>query len=185
VNQGSGNLGASILAALVKSSKFNVAVLTRLSSTNQYPADIRTIISDYSHASLVNAFKGQDAVISVLGAGGLGDESKVVDAAVAAGVKRFIPSQFGSNTQNQKACELLPILGGKTSVIEHLKKQEVHGMSWTGITAGLAFDWVGYFFITMILTSAIRTIDSDHVANCSIRDFVLDCWASISTNARH
>jgi hypothetical protein len=104
---------------------------------------------------LVEAFKGQDVVVSVLGAGGLGDESKIIDAAVTAGVKRFIPSQFGSNTQNKKACGLLPILSGKAAVIEHLKKQEVHGLSWTGITTGLAFDWVGYFFVTVFVTVLI------------------------------
>ncbi|EHL00440.1 putative Isoflavone reductase like protein IRL [Glarea lozoyensis 74030] len=55
--------------------------------------------------SLIEAFKGHDAVVSALGAGGLDNEIRMIDAAVTAGVKHFIPSQFGSNTQSKKAWE--------------------------------------------------------------------------------
>lgn len=127
---------------MVNSGKFNVSVLSRPESTATYDSNVKVFKSDYSEASLVEAFKGQDAVVSALGAGGLGDTTKVIDAAVKAGVKRFLPSEYGSNTLNAKATALIPVFGLKTQIIEHLKKQEAKGLTWTAIEAGPAFDWV-------------------------------------------
>ena len=96
-------------------------------------------------------------MVSVLGAGGIGEETKIIDAAVKAGVKLFLPSQFGNNTQNQKACELLPILAGKAAVLEHLRKQEAKGLSWTAVTTGLAFDWVSLSIVDLYLNHQSNT----------------------------
>lgn len=98
--------------------------------------------SDYSEDSLVDVFKGQDAVVTALGAAGLAEETKMIDASVKAGVKRFIPSEFGSNSQNAKATALVPFFGLKVQINEHLKAQESKGLTWTAIEAGPAFDWV-------------------------------------------
>jgi hypothetical protein len=142
----------------VESSQFNISVLTRPTSQNQYPDNVRTIASDYSMASLIEAFKGHDAVVSALGAGGLENEIRIIDAAVTAGVKHFIPSQFGSNTQSKKACELLPILANKAATLEHLKKKEAQGLKWCAIITGLAFDWVGHFWGSWLYLSRCHLI---------------------------
>jgi hypothetical protein len=91
---------------------------------------------------LVEAFKGQDAVVSALGAAGMHEQIKIIDAAVKAGVKRFLPSEYGSNTQNAKATALVSFFALKVTIIEHLKKQEPKGLSWTAIESGPAFDMV-------------------------------------------
>jgi hypothetical protein len=91
---------------------------------------------------LIEAFKGQDAVVSALGAAGMHEQTKIIDAAVKAGVKRFLPSEYGSNTQNAKATALVPFFALKVTIIEHLKKQESKGLSWTAIESGPAFDMV-------------------------------------------
>ena len=91
---------------------------------------------------MIEAFEGQDAVVCALGAGGLADTPKIIDAAIAAGVKRFIPSEFGSNTLNPKSAKLVPVFGLKLEFIERLKKAESKGMTWTAIPAGAAFDLV-------------------------------------------
>jgi hypothetical protein len=44
---------------------------------------------------LTTAFEGQDAAICVVGPGGIGLQITIVDAAEAAGVKRFIVDYFG------------------------------------------------------------------------------------------
>jgi len=98
--------------------------------------------SDYTKASLVEALKGQDAVVSALGAAGIPDEIKIIDAAVAAGVKRFIPSEYSVNSQNAKATALVPTFGLKVQINQHLKAQESKGLTWTAIEAGAAFDLV-------------------------------------------
>ena len=67
----------------------------------------------------------------------------IVDAAVTAGVKRFIPSEFGSNTLNKKVVELFgATMEAKVKVLNHLKEQESTGLTWTGIATGPFFDWV-------------------------------------------
>ena len=42
---------------------------------------------------------GVDAVVSVLGAPALTTQKAFIDAAAEAGVKRFLPSEFGCDTQ--------------------------------------------------------------------------------------
>jgi hypothetical protein len=119
-------------------------VLSRLESTTTYSASIIVIKSDYSEASLVDAFKGQDAVVSALGAAGLAEEFKIIDACVKAGVKRFLPSEFSSNPQNAKAAALIPVFGLKVQINEYLKAQESKGLTWTAVVAGVAFEMVSH-----------------------------------------
>ena len=138
----SGNIGVAIFKALVHSNKFNVSVLSRPESTSTYELGIKVVKSDYSETSLIDAFKGQDAVVSALGRAGLGEEMKMIDASVKAGVKRFIPSEFGSDTKNANATSLIPVFGVKVRTKDHLKAQESKGLSWTAIATGPIFDWV-------------------------------------------
>ena len=138
----SGSIGGPIFKALLDCGKFTVSVLSRPESTNTYAPGIKVLISDYSEVSLVDAFRGQDAVVCALGAAGLAQTPKIIDACVTAGVQRFIPPEFGSNTQNSKATGLVPAFGMKVGFIEQLKKQESKGLTWTAIPAGAAFDLV-------------------------------------------
>lgn len=55
-----------------------MSVLSRPGSTSTYAAVINVVKSDYTEMSLIESFKGQDAVVSALGAGGLGDEIKII-----------------------------------------------------------------------------------------------------------
>jgi nucleoside-diphosphate-sugar epimerase len=79
-------------------------------------------------------------VISLVAGSALGDQNKLIDAALAAGVKRFIPSEFGSNTQSPRLLELVPIFGAKKATVDYLKKTE-DKLSWTSIITGAFFDW--------------------------------------------
>ena len=71
-------------------------------------------------------------------------QKKVIDASVKAGVKRFLPSEFGSNTANKYANELVPVFRRKGEVIDYLKeKTEAQpGFSWTALVTGPFFDRV-------------------------------------------
>lgn len=90
------------------------------------------------------AFAGQDAVVSVVGAPGVPGQKTAVDAAIAAGVRRFIPSEFGINTRKVGGTSIGKILAGKIAVADYLdgKAKENEGFSWTGLSTGLFFDWV-------------------------------------------
>lgn len=137
-------MGNLILEGFTSASQFNVTVLTRSSSTATFPAKFSIRKTDYSDADLVAAFKGQDAVISVVGMGGFTEQKKFIDAAVAAGVKRFIPSEFSANTLSPAVLKLLPVFSQKKEILEYLKTKESSGLTWTAIWTALLFDWVGF-----------------------------------------
>jgi uncharacterized protein YbjT (DUF2867 family) len=122
---------------------FNVTALTRGSSA-PFSSPVQVHKVDYESASsLAEVFKGQDAVVSPIATGGLGIQKKIIDAAVQAGVKRFIPSEFGIDTRNAEG-GLGKILSAKQETREYLDKvsKENPGFTWTGISTSLFFDWV-------------------------------------------
>jgi len=139
---GSGNLGPAVVKALVDTG-FIVTVLTRLESKATFSSEVKVQRTDYDSASsLEKALAGQDAVVSTIATVALGQQQKIIDAAVKAGVKRFIPSEFGLNTQKVTG-GAAKILGAKLAAQEQLKKAVVENpdFSWTGISTNLFFDW--------------------------------------------
>lgn len=98
--------------------------------------------SDFSDADLVSAFKGQDAVVSVVGATAFPEQKKFIDAAISAGVKRFLPSEYSANTLSPAVLQLLPLFNQKKDILEYLKSKESSTFSWTAIYTALLFDWV-------------------------------------------
>lgn len=68
-------------------------------------------------------------------------QQNIIDIAVQAKVKRFIPGEFGGHSSNTKAIAILPPLQIRADIVEHLKAQESSGFSWTAIITGQFFDW--------------------------------------------
>lgn len=137
----SGNLGGPILNYFLES-PLNVTVLTRQESKSEFPSNVKVIKTDYTKDNLVSALKGQDAVLSFLGSPGLGDaQLALIDAAAEAGIKRFIPSEFGHNTGSDKIVNIVPLFGGKRKFVERIKSHP--SLTWTAVITGLFFDW-GY-----------------------------------------
>lgn len=66
----------------------------------------------------------------------------LIDAAAAAGIRRFIPSEFGSDTTNPKAAAL-PIFKGKIAAQKALREKAAGGtgFSYTIICNGPFLDW--------------------------------------------
>lgn len=93
-----GNLGSLILKHLMESpSKFTISVLTRHSSSHAFPSSINVIRmdDDYPTSQITDAFQGMDVVISAVSMPAMPLQYKFVEAAVAAKVKRYIPTEFG------------------------------------------------------------------------------------------
>lgn len=135
-----GNLGPSVLKAFLSSS-FNTTILSREGSSSTFPSGVKVLRANYDSVdSLKQAFQGQDAVISLVGGGALGDQNKLIDASIAAGVKRFIPSEFGSNTTDPRTRAIVPVFEAKLKTVEYLKSKQ-DSISWTGIVTGPFFDW--------------------------------------------
>ncbi|EQB48357.1 hypothetical protein CGLO_12418 [Colletotrichum gloeosporioides Cg-14] len=139
----SGNVGSSAIKALLDDG-FQVTGLTRETSAASLPEGVTHVKSDFSKASLANVFKGQDAVVSTLSsispAGALASQNFLIDAAIAAGVKVFIPSEYGVDTSDLSAPEIIPFLIDKVETLNYLKKSQDR-ISWTAIVSGAMFDW--------------------------------------------
>ncbi|ORY65105.1 uncharacterized protein BCR38DRAFT_408848 [Pseudomassariella vexata] len=140
----SGNVGAPVLRALLDANCFTITVLIRPTSTSTFPPGPTVEEVDFdSHASLVSALKGQDAVICTVPEG---VQQPIIDAAVAAGVRRFILSEFGLDTRTITTDQLEglgKIMQGKVQMLEYIqnKSKENPGFTWTAIKTGPFFDW--------------------------------------------
>jgi len=155
-----GNLGPSILEALDNDPQFTVTVLSRKSSKSSFPSHIKVhaIDDSYPEKDLLDIFTGQDAVVSMVGHGSTAKQIDFVNAAVATGVKRFIPSDFSTDSRNPVAIALLPHFKDKNDIVDYLKTQETKGLTWSGVITGGFFDWglkIGILGYNLSTTTAL------------------------------
>ncbi|KAL3481021.1 hypothetical protein BJX99DRAFT_219539 [Aspergillus californicus] len=140
---GSGNLGPAVLSSLLDAG-FAVTVLTRQDSTSTFDTGVQVAKVNYeSLDSLKAALAGNDVVVNTLGVGAVPRSThlRLVDAAVAAGVKRFIASEYGCDTTHPKTSKL-PVFGDKVAVQQHLKKvSQESGLSYSLLITGPFLDW--------------------------------------------
>ena len=130
------------MKALDEDSSFTVSVLSRTGSKSTYPSHIKVLEVDESwpEDQLVAKLKGQDAIVQVAFADPAKSKS-LIDAAIKAGVKTIIASEFGSDTSDDAVVQKLPFFGQKREVLEYLKTKESSGIIWSGIINGAFFDW--------------------------------------------
>lgn len=134
---GNGALSVPTIEALLAAG-FEVKVLSR-SSTSPV-ASVPAVVVDYAdEASLTEALKDVDAVVSLVGAPGIEGQRVLVDAAIAAGVKRFVPSEFGSDDLDPRA-KAVVFLRPKVNFFEYLVSKK-DAISYTAIYNGAFFDW--------------------------------------------
>ncbi|KAF4828774.1 hypothetical protein CGCTS75_v007202 [Colletotrichum tropicale] len=122
---GKGFLGSAILTELVNAG-LTVTVLGRSESVKEgLPSGVKFATVDYSSVDdLAAALRGQDAVVSTVSKGGLLTQNTVIDASIKAGVKRYIPSDWGTFTTDPKAQrELVPVLGPMLDVQRYLAEK--------------------------------------------------------------
>lgn len=136
-----GTVGAVALEKLA-SSPFSLQVLRRLGSKSNLPAGIRVVDVDFNSLDdLTAVLRGQDAVVSTLPADAGQLQRTIIDAAVAAGVRRFIPSEFGSNTDNARTRQI-PVFAEKGKTQDYLKeKAQSGGISYTFVYSGPFLEW--------------------------------------------
>ncbi|KAL8711195.1 MAG: hypothetical protein Q9220_004340 [cf. Caloplaca sp. 1 TL-2023] len=155
-----GNVGKPAVEALLQAG-FTVTALTRKSSSSSFPSGVKTqsIDDSYPKDQLLSALKGQDAVINLLPPMSVELHNSIADAAAEAGVKRYIPSEFGSDTSSPEVVAMIPMFAGKNAMTEYLKTKESSGMSWTAIVNGAFFDWGLYTgFLGFDLKTNVATI---------------------------
>lgn len=122
---------------------FQVSVLTRSRKPGAYASNINVFEVDFNSVkSLTAALKGVDAVVSTVGGAAVDNQTVLIDAAIAAGVKRFIPSEFGNVTTNPKL-EKFPIYSSTFNIRNYLQEKAAAGeLSWTVLACGAFLDSV-------------------------------------------
>jgi hypothetical protein len=123
---------------------FDVTVLTRQGNNKTFDSRAHVAEVDYeSLDSLKAALSGQDVVVNTLNVGGVPESThlRLIDAAVATGVKRFIPSEYGCDTTHPLIAKL-PAFGDKVSVQAYLKNvAQKTGLSYSALMTGPFLDW--------------------------------------------
>lgn len=139
----SGLLGTPVLHALLNAG-FTVTVLTRRSSTATFPSTAKVIRVDYENlADLTQALQSQDALVSTLTTFSIGTQKLLIDAAIAAGVKRFLPSEFGSNV-SIPSIRAMPMYKDKVEIDAYLRErcaEKGAEMKWTAVYCSCFLDW--------------------------------------------
>lgn len=88
------------------------------------------------------ALQGVDGLVSTVAGAAIESQALLIDAAVAAGVKRFIPSDFGSVTTSPKLATL-PHYGSMFKVRKHLQdKADAGQLTWSVLRPGAFLEFL-------------------------------------------
>ncbi|KAF4625823.1 hypothetical protein G7Y89_g12344 [Cudoniella acicularis] len=136
-----GQVGKFITTALLSNGKHNLTAITRVGSTNKIPTGVTIKPVDYnSHASLVTALQGQDALIITMNVMAPPDtQSKLIAAAADANIPWVLTNEFGSSGYNEAADAdtfLGPAKKAVRAQVESLGKS-----SWVGICCGFWYEF--------------------------------------------
>ncbi|KAF9289830.1 hypothetical protein BGZ68_008553 [Mortierella alpina] len=142
-----GTLGSPITKALLAAG-YRVKILTRGTAANDKLTEFQSsgaivVFDAFSGNNLVTALHGVDIVVSAVGSDFYSSQVPLIDAAKAAGVKRFVPSEFGmDNIKYTKLNDLHPILVDKGKIRDYIEKS---GMEHTYIFNGIFAEYLPAF----------------------------------------
>ncbi|KAF3020165.1 hypothetical protein E8E14_009809 [Neopestalotiopsis sp. 37M] len=139
-----GSIGSIVLEALAKDGSFTLTLLQRASSTAKLPEKhkIISIADSYPTEELIQAFKGQDVILNCMTSLSVMDQFRMIDAAISAGVRRYVPSEYGLNNMRPEAQELNAVFGAKGKVQEYLRARAAEGViEWMAISCGMWIKW--------------------------------------------
>ncbi|KAJ2098726.1 hypothetical protein GGI09_003161 [Coemansia sp. S100] len=104
-------------------------------------------------------FAGIDTVVSAVGVAGLPSQIPMIDGAIAAGVKWFIPSEYGVAHYNSAWMPFKGPLAAKGEVLDYLVgAAKSKGLAYTAIYTGLALDYLDPHGIGLKLSKRRATL---------------------------
>ena len=160
-SQITGAIGPPIIHAL-NAAGFRVQALTRRRQTTAIHDKVTIVEVNYSDSNaLRRALRHQDAVVSCLGdvPAAVQAQESLLKASLAAGVKRFVPSEFGSDTTNRHVISY-PFFKAKVEHQRRLRQAaRTHGdFSYTLLITGPFLDW-GLSKVPFIINVGTRTAE--------------------------
>ena len=123
-------------------SGYQVTVLTRdAASLKELPSSITLEQVDYdSQTSLERALEGQDALISTVAMSAISNQPRMIDAAIAAGVKLFVPAEYTVNSRDALA-QAQPMMASVVAIQKYLATKEDQ-IAWFVINCGALLEFV-------------------------------------------
>lgn len=151
-------VGQAFLQALLDAD-FSVTVLVRSDTKTTFPPTVRTVTVDYTSVdSLTTALQGQDALVSNLGSAAFDLQENLIDAVVAAKVKRFLPSCYGCDMTNPHANKL-PVFAPKAKIEDStVTKLKGTGSTYTLVYNNAFLDWGIEYKLLMDLKEKTFTV---------------------------
>ncbi|KAG8772612.1 hypothetical protein FRC16_005634 [Serendipita sp. 398] len=181
-----GNIGRPIFEALNSSGKFELTVLCRPGSSFTPPENVIRKDVDFTNVqSLSDAMKGGEALVITVGrtAGDVFAVQKtLIDAAIEAGIKRVIPSHYGTDTErapgkDQKISQAI------INVMNYVKEKANEGkITWTSVMPGTWLDFgmkAGYAGFSIPNRSAILFDGGNSRYNYTLCSTIADSIISI------
>ncbi len=140
-----GRSGTFIVEALLKTGKHNVTAITRADGKGTMPSGLHEIKKvDYSsHSSLVSALKGQDVLIITMAVMAPKDtQTKLIDAAVEAGVRWVMPNEWGGDLNSNEGLQKDTFLGEPSKAIRaYIEKVGGETTHWVGLACGFWYEF--------------------------------------------
>lgn len=82
-----------------------------------------------------------DLIISTISGNSFDIQKEIIDCAVDAGIRRFMPYEFGQDSLNEKVQERLPPNRERARTIEYLRRLSGDGkLSWVAVATGFDLD---------------------------------------------
>jgi hypothetical protein len=147
------DLSYTIVDALFNSSdidtkpRYNLSIITYPSQSPYLPAHVPANrvahkTSDFSSTSLVSVFAGQDLVISTIAEGAHDLQVRIINAAVDAGVRHFIPYEFGQDSLNTGVQERIPQGAIHAKTLDYLRhvSSTNDAFDWVAVAVGCVLD---------------------------------------------
>lgn len=108
--QAGGNSGSYMVKSLLETGKHTVTAVTRQDSTTKLPEGVAVARVDYARPeTIVEALRGQDALIVTLGVSASKDTDRMlVQAAADAGVPWIMPNEWGPDNEDEGARRDIP-----------------------------------------------------------------------------
>jgi len=139
---GNGAFGKFITKALLKNRQADLTVFTRINSTTEPPAGVKVVKVDYeSRSDLASKLKGFEVIVSCAGMAGVAGQTTLIDAAVDAGVKRILPSEFGGD-YSDPLLAAVPLMKGKIDVRKYVEAVAAEGkITYTYVVMGAGLEY--------------------------------------------
>ncbi|KAI2468846.1 hypothetical protein F4781DRAFT_443125 [Annulohypoxylon bovei var. microspora] len=136
----SGSFGSVLLSELQKESGFTLTILQRASSKFQPPAHLKRI----------------DVIINCMSTLSVAEQHRMIDAAITAGVKRYVPSEYGLNNKRPDTQGLNVVFHDKGKIQEYLQaKAAIGAIEWMSIACGMWLKWgMAHDFVGMHVREA-------------------------------